>query len=121
MNPRRANVLLTVQANAPGNELAGEPTENWEDVCRVHCFVQPLTGREYVQAQQVQSTISHKITTRFFPGANNRMRLVQRAISESDDPETAAPPEYLRIFNVSSVVNAGEKNRELEWMCEEVV
>jgi SPP1 family predicted phage head-tail adaptor len=100
--------ILTVEQDTVGNELAGEPSEA-ETVCSVWGNIQPLTGREYQQAQQMQSNVSHKITTELLPQnlgpATSRMRLKHGT----------------RTFEVQSVVNVEERNRELEWMCTEVV
>jgi SPP1 family predicted phage head-tail adaptor len=100
--------ILTVEQDTVGNELAGEPSEA-ETVCSVWGNIHPLTGREYQQAQQMQSNVSHKITTELLPQnlgpATSRMRLKHGT----------------RTFEVQSVVNVEERNRELEWMCTELV
>ena len=101
---RRFVHRLSVEANTPGNEAFGEPAESWEEVWKVWGDIRPMQGNEYVQAQQAQSSVSHKITTRYFPGANSQMRLVHGE----------------RVYNVESVVNVDERNRFLEWMCREV-
>jgi head-tail adaptor len=71
----------------------------------------PMGGREYNQAQQMQATVTHKLRSVYFSGANPRMRLT--AGQNSAEPD--------RVFNVASVINVEEKNRHLEWMCEESV
>ena len=97
--------LLTVEQDTPGSELNGESVENWREVRDVMGTVSPLTGREHQQAEQMQSNVTHRITTRYFTGADSRMRLRRGS----------------RVFNVQSVVNVEERNRELEWMVTEVV
>jgi SPP1 family predicted phage head-tail adaptor len=100
--------ILTVEQDTIGNELAVEPA-TVETVCRVYGEITPLTGREYQQAEQMQSNVSHKIRTEMLPQnlgpATSRMRLKHG----------------VRTFEVVSVVNVEERNRELEWMCTEVV
>ena len=103
--------LLTVQTLDIGDELAGEPPE-WGDLRREWFEITPLTGREYNQAQQMQSNVTHKMRCTYWAGANSRMRLIKPNVEDRDNP--------LRTFNVQSVVNVGERNRELEWMCTEV-
>jgi SPP1 family predicted phage head-tail adaptor len=101
--------ILTVEEDSLGNELAGEPATTAVELCRVWGSIEPLTGREYIQAQQSESSVSHKIRTEQLPQnlgpANPRMRL------KFGD----------RTFEALSVVNVEERNRELEWMCVEVV
>jgi SPP1 family predicted phage head-tail adaptor len=103
--------ILHIEERTTGNELAGEPPETWTRVTREWFDVEPLTGREYIQAQQVQSSVSHKMRSPYLGGMHSGMRLTAG--------ENAAEPS--RVFNVASVVNVGENNRELEWMAEEVV
>jgi SPP1 family predicted phage head-tail adaptor len=101
--------ILTVEQDALGNEFEGEPATTPVVVCQVWGKIEPLTGREYNQAQQMQSNVTHKITTELLPQnkgpANSRMRLKHGT----------------RTFEVQSVVNVNERSRELEWMCTEVV
>jgi SPP1 family predicted phage head-tail adaptor len=103
--------ILHIEQRTVGNELAGEEAETWVRILREWFDIQPLTGREYVEAQAVQSNVSHKATCPFFAGANSKMRLTLG--------ENANTPE--RVFNVESVVNVGENNRLLEWMVKEEV
>lgn len=95
---------IAIQQLKEGEDLDGYPEDTWELHHEEMAKINPLQGREYEQAQQMQAGISHKITTRFFAGANSSMRLVYGA----------------RVFNVESVINQGERNRWLEWRCEEV-
>lgn len=94
---------VVIQSKEAGNELDGVP-ESWNDVGNFWAMIQPLTGREYEQAQQMQSNTTHKIKTRWFEGANSAMRLVRGN----------------RVFEVESVVNEFERNRWLIWRCSEV-
>lgn len=96
--------IATIQTPTPANDLLGVPG-SWADVRRVWAEITPLSGREYLQAQQMTATSSHRIRTEYVADVNPRMRLIHGA----------------RVFNVQSVVNVEERNRELEWMCTEVV
>ena len=107
----KLDTLLVVQTRTLGDELAGEPVGAWTDLRREWAKVDPISGREYLVAQQVNATTSHTIATHYFAGATSDMRLVRKRIS--DDA-------VVRQFNVESVINVGEANRWLEWRCEEV-
>ncbi len=108
----RRNTLLWIEDRTTGNELAGEPPETWTRRARPEYFeIQPLTGQEYMQAQQMQATVRHKLRCVYLPNCSPQVRLT--AGEDANNPT--------RTFNVRSVVNVGERNRELEWMAEEVV
>lgn len=107
-----ATLLLHVETRTVGNELAGEDAETWTRTARHEWFkVRTLTASEYVQAQQVQASVSHELRCVFWQGANPRMRL-----TAGDDGN--APT---RTFNVESVVDENDMHRELVWMVKEVV
>lgn len=106
----RANTLLHIETPLLGNELLGEPVGGYERTGRRAWFeVRPLSGREYVQSQQVQSSVTHELRCAYFAGATTGMRLTA---GESDTPT--------RIFDVESVVNEHEANRFLVWRVQEV-
>lgn len=106
----KPNTLLAIQTHTSGDVIDDIP-DKWETVCLRWCDIKPLTGREYTQAQQVQSTVTHRIRTQYVPDAKSSMRLAKLS------GETGEPT---RLFNVESVVNVDERNRWSEWMCEEV-
>jgi SPP1 family predicted phage head-tail adaptor len=102
---------LHIEVPIMRSELQGEPVGEYARTGRKAKFkIVPLTGREYVQAQQVQSNVTHELKCPYFSGANSSMRLTAG--------EEAATPS--RIFNVESVVNEKEQNRFLVWRCVEV-
>lgn len=87
---------------ADRNELAGEPVGEYQRTTRVARFkVFPVGGGEYIQARQVDSSVTHILRCPYFVGANSLMRL--------------ANEDGTRIFKVDSVVNVNEDNRFLEW------
>ena len=94
--------LLTIERPVAGHDLDGVP-DSWEHVAEEWGDVQPLSGREYEQAQQMQSTTTHKIRTHLVAGATSAMRLLLGQ----------------RVFAVESVRNEGERNRWLLWRCVE--
>lgn len=108
----RKSIRLTVEQKSGGGNFADDPPEVWETYTTgafhgIEWFkVTPLTAREYIQAQQIQSNTSHKAECTYFPGANTELRL--------RDEETG------RIFHVESVVNRDEANRTLDWLLTEI-
>lgn len=112
----KANLRLNVLwKTREGGNFADDPAELWEVLCVEWFKLAPLSAREYVQAQQVQSGISHKAECPWFAGYNTTTDGMPRGtalrLANSDES---------RRFNVASVVNRDEGNRTLDWMLEEV-
>lgn len=107
----KANLPVEVQSRTVGDELAGEELSTWTKLRDEWAQVTPVNREEYYRANRVESTITHKIRTHYFRGADSTMRLVAM------DSGTWTP---LRIWNVESVINVDEHNRWLDWLCIEV-
>lgn len=110
----KPTLLLWIETYTEANELdpesGGEP--QWTRRERPEWFeALPISGSEYSQAQQMNATVSHKLRCVYLPGCNPRMRLT--AGENANNPA--------RVWNVRSVVNENEQNRNLVWMAEEVV
>lgn len=84
---------------------SGETTNTPHTFAVTWASIEPLSGREAWIAKEQQSTISHKIVTRYIPGLTSRMRATYNG----------------RVFNFESVANANEKNAEIIIMATEVV
>jgi SPP1 family predicted phage head-tail adaptor len=83
----------------------GSVTLTWAPFAAVWASVEPLLGREYFDAQREQADVSHRVRMRYLAGVTHSMRV-------------ALGP---RVFEIESVINAGERNRELVLMCRESV
>lgn len=83
----------------------GEEEYTWVNVTECHkvpAAVEPIGGKEYFEAKQINESISTKITIRYMSGLNSAMR-----INHGDDTyEILSPP-----------INSGTRNRQLEIMC----
>ena len=95
---------LSIQEKTQGESQYDEAPEQWTELRQEWFVITPLSSREFIQAQGVQSTVSHEGECPWFAGFNSRLRLVSGE----------------RIFNVESVVNRDERNRKLDWMLVEV-
>lgn len=98
---------ITVQqlSSTTGDGGGGVASENWTDFATVYADVEPLTGRELFQAQQVNDELTHKITIRYIPGLSSKMRVKYGS----------------RIFQIESVLDVGERHREVQLMTRELV
>lgn len=108
----KRNTLLWLEDMTAGNQFENEPAETWTRRNNPAWFsIETLSGTEYMQAQQMQSSVTHKLRCEYLANCNPRMRLTAGA--DADSPT--------RTFHVQSVVNVNEQNRELLWMVTEVV
>jgi len=83
----------------------GEVVQSWQDVATVWASIEPLRGREYVEAAAAQATVDHRIRIRYRSGISPTMRVTYGE----------------RIFEVVSVIDPREQHKELELMCKEDV
>jgi SPP1 family predicted phage head-tail adaptor len=84
----------------------GEKTPDFQTIDTVWAGVKPLAGREYFQAQQVQSAITHQVKLRYYPGLTTKDRFLYQGT---------------RILNIDRAINIEEKNEEHLCMCIEAV
>jgi len=78
-----------------------DPQNDWETFADVWAAVEPLSGREFLQNREQQTDYTVRVRTLYFPGVNNKMRIVYRD----------------EIFQILSVIDPLEQHEELELMC----
>lgn len=100
---------VTLQRRVETQQATGEVTWSWADVAEVWASVEPLQGREYLAAAQVQSGLSTRIRLRHRPGLDEKLRVVHVAEPGS--------PGRVQVYDVLSVVNVNERDREVHLMC----
>ena len=61
---------VVIEYRRLGQNQLGEAEESWKPVAKVWANVEPLSGREYFLAQQVQAETTHSVEMRFRPGLN---------------------------------------------------
>jgi SPP1 family predicted phage head-tail adaptor len=105
MNPGRLNRLVEIQQQAGEKDEYGQPLDNWEKVCETYASIQPYTGRELNEGQQIHSEVSHRITIRHRPGILPNMRV-----------KTGS-----RILDILFIHNVHERNAQLQLMCRELI
>jgi len=86
----------------------GALAKTWTRIGRVWADVTPIRGEELTQAQQLTATVSHRIRLRW-----------------SAAGATLTPADRIkwggRLFELVSVIDVGERRRELEATAREVV
>lgn len=69
--------LVTLQSSVKvQNPTTGSITESWESAGEVYASIAPLSAREFIAAQAVQSKVSTRITIRYRSGVTATMRVV---------------------------------------------
>lgn len=106
--PLKAGLLpkrVTIQNPSTARNSFGEEDVTWATFATVWASIEPLRGVEQIQVQQVQGSVSHKITMRWISGLTPKMRILFKN----------------RIFEIESIVNVQERNEKLELSCVEKV
>ncbi len=96
---------ITIERPIETQAADGSIVTSWEAFTTAWASIEPLIGREYFAQQREQASVSHKIRMRHLPGIAHKMRIAWGT----------------RIFEIESVLNAGERNRELVLMVSEAV
>lgn len=96
---------VTVQRDNGERSEFGGPEESWSDVTTRWMTVEPLSGRELWNAQQVRPDVTHKVTARHLDGVTTKHRLKFGT----------------RVLQIESVINPVERNEELMILCKELV
>jgi SPP1 family predicted phage head-tail adaptor len=107
MNIGKLRQRIQIQQNNAGSPDAyGEKTASWTTIATVWASVEPLAGREYLQALQVKASSMHRVRMRWSQvfTLTPRHRILLRST---------------RVLEINSVNNVDERNRELEVMCTE--
>lgn len=96
---------ITFQYLSDNRNQYGEPTGEWLDFKTVWASINPISGREFFQADTDNSEITHRVFMRYCVGIKRSMRIKFNQ----------------RIFGIESIINYEEKNLYLQLMCKELV
>lgn len=94
---------VVIQERTLTADAYGGRTEAWATFATVWANVEPLSSSEQWRAQQVQSSVSHKVTIRYLAGIDSKMRVKHGT----------------RYLHIGSIRNVDERNIELELLCTE--
>lgn len=95
---------ITIQSATQTTNGFGEVTKTWATFATVWAAVEPLTGREYMQARQAEASVTTKIRIRERSGVTERMRVSWGA----------------HVFDIDAVLADPTNAREMVLMCSEV-
>jgi len=94
---------VSIQSVAQSSDGQGGYTEGWSTDSTVWAKIDPLNGYERMQAQQLASPVTHKVTIRYLSGLTTKHRLLSGS----------------RVFAIKEVINLAEENRFLQLRCVE--
>jgi len=95
---------ITIQQEQETLDQYNTPTTAWQDVATVWAAIEPLRGREYLEAKNTTPELTVRIRIRYLPGVMSAMRVLYGS----------------RIFNIKSVIDLDERHKETHLMCSEV-
>lgn len=95
---------VKIQVPVTARNGLGEQITTWSTLATLWGSVEPLRGREFFDAEQVQSEISHRVRIRFYDGITAQMRVLHEA----------------RILQIQSVIDVNERHKEMQLMCREM-
>lgn len=99
---------ISIEADSQTTDGGGGAADPWAaptTIARTWAAIQPLRGGERLRAQQLEASVTHKITLRY----RSDIRASHRVVFKG------------RAFNIRAVINVDERSRWLELMCEEGV
>ena len=96
---------VTIQSKSVVRDTYGAETITWSDVATVWAAVEPVTGREYLQQEQVRAQVTVKIRIRYRSGITPTMRAIYGT----------------HVYNIEAVLEDLNTRRESTLMCSEVL
>jgi len=77
----RMRFFATIERSTETRTDTGAAVPAWSVVAtNVPCDLEPVNGREFFGATQIQAEVDTKITLRFFPGLDSKMRLTANGV-----------------------------------------
>lgn len=104
MNIGKLRRKIIIQQQTSTQDGYGGTVKTWTDVATVWASVEPLDGREFFAAQQVNSEVTTRIKLRYLAGVVSKMRIVHGT----------------KTYDILSVIDPEERHKELQVMCKEL-
>lgn len=104
----RAGLLheqVIIQKKSVTRDAYGAEVITWTTLATVRASLEPLRGREYMEARQVQADVDYRIRIRYLNTVRPTMRVLWGT----------------RVFDVISVIHVGERRVETQLMSREQI
>lgn len=105
MHIGRMGHRVTIQKDTKNRDTHGGPVHVWSDVATVWASVEPLTGKEILDADQVKANVTHRVRIRSYDGLTPKHRFLFGT----------------RVLNIEVVRDIRERNVEMECLCKEAL
>jgi SPP1 family predicted phage head-tail adaptor len=94
---------VKLQTKGITQDAYGGAVVTWSDAATVWAAVEPLYGREFFGAQQIDSEITIRVRIRYRAGVVPAMRVLYGS----------------RVLDIRSVIDPKDRHEELQLMCSE--
>lgn len=108
VKPGRMNRRITFQRQSITRDAVGQLVQTWTEICSRMVSLEPLNGREYFNASGENSQVTTRIRVRYDTTVG-AIKPYDRAVSYQTSPGT--------VYDILSVINPNENNREIILMC----
>lgn len=107
----RYAALLDSNGNELQDPVTGEIPREWQRVAEVWCEIAPISGREFIMSQAIQSQVTARLTIRYRDGIDASMRAVHVRRGRPDKiysiravlPDQESGLEYLTLMTSEGV------------------
>jgi len=96
---------ITIQQQSTTQDSFGSPIDTWTTVATVWASIEPINGKEFFAASQVNAEVTTRIRIRYLSGIEPAMRVLYGT----------------RLYNIQSVIDYKESHAEMQLMCKEVI
>ena len=103
MRAGRLRHLVTIQQPTEVQDTTGQAVKSWGTYVQAWASVEPLSGREFLDAQQINAETKVRIRIRSVSGITEKMRVSWDS----------------RVYNINAILDIQERDREIHLMCSE--
>lgn len=109
MQAGRLRNKVTLQSRVLTPNAVNEEVASYVDLADVFASIEPIQGREFFAAQQVQADVTTRIRIRFRADAVPTMRV--KFVSADGSPQ------QVDYYDIEAVMHTNERRRETILMC----
>lgn len=104
MRAGRLNTKILIESKTEVIDSVGDVTETWSTFADTWAEVRTQSGKEFINARQAHSELTHVVTTRYISGVTSKMRVNNGGV----------------YYNILSVFDPTTRKKELRLFCSEI-
>lgn len=104
MRSRYLRQKIRIQSATETQDSFGAISTTWSTFADVYADIMPIRGNEFFIVHQEKSQATIKFTIRYLSGLTTKHRILYDS----------------RVFDIESIINIKERNREMILMCREL-